>query len=77
MDSQRLLDLLHAIELGQTSWPTAVLYGVVNFCQCRQVPTSGHLQCDLQNMGTGQSSAVASLAHTHDGRGSFWFHARM
>jgi hypothetical protein len=26
----RLLDLLHAIELGQSDWPTAILYGVVN-----------------------------------------------
>ena len=28
--TQRLLDLLHAIELGQSSWPTAVLYGIVS-----------------------------------------------
>lgn len=26
----RLLGLLHAIELGQSDWPTAILYGFVN-----------------------------------------------
>lgn len=76
--------MLHAIELGHTTWPKAILYGVVNVL----AKNDGAAPVDrfrpvvifsviYRTWAVGQSSlkTIASLAHSEDGRGSLWLHA--
>jgi hypothetical protein len=76
--------MLHAIELGHTTWPKAILYGVVNVL----AKNDGAAPVDrfrpvvifsviYRTRAVGQSSlkTIASLAHSEDGRGSLWLHA--